>query len=237
MNLKRHSLLLFVLLSMALSLLAGCAASDDDGGDLTSDSVVEQAADAFDELSSASFALDIGGTIAIDAEGMLSLGAVSGEIARPSDARADASVVFGGSSVSLEMIASEGEMFMRNLLTGSWERAPSDLQYDPARIFDEEQGIAAIIDQLEEIELEGDDTVDGVDAHHLTGRVDTAAVTALAGDFFESEQLDVDIWVAEDDYRLLRVILDDSDAEDPMSWELTLSDHDEPVEIDVPELE
>jgi hypothetical protein len=237
MNSKRHSLFVLVLLSLTLGLLSGCATGDDETDEQTADNVIDQAADAFDDLSSASFELDIDGTIAIDAEGMLSLGAVSGEIARPSDARADASVVFGGSSVGLEMIASEGEMFMRNLLTGNWERAPSDLQYDPARIFDEEEGIAAIIDQLEDIELEGEESVDGTDALHLTGRVDTAAVTALAGDFFESEQLDVDIWVAEDDYRLLRVVLHDVDADDPMSWELSLTDHDEPVEIDVPELD
>lgn len=228
---------LLLILVLSLAVLGACADNGDDSAEPTASDVVDQAADAFDDLNSANFELDIDGTIGIDAEGMISLGAVSGEIARPADARADASVVFGGSSVSLEMVASDGEMFMRNLLTGNWERAPSDLQYDPARIFDEDEGIAAIIDQLEDIELEGEDSVGGTDAFHLTGRVDTPAVTALAGDFFESEQLDVDIWVAQDDYRLLRVVLHDTEAEDPMSWELSLSDHDEPVEIDVPELE
>jgi hypothetical protein len=237
MNSRRSLTLMLLLTSIVLLVLGACNSADDDANGDSAEDVIDQAATAFDELSSASFELDIDGTIGIDADGMISLGAVSGEIARPADARADASVVFGGSSVTLEMIASEGEMFMRNLLTGGWERAPSDLQYDPARIFDEDEGIAAIIDDLEDVELQGSESLDGTDAIYLTGRVDTDSVRALAGDFFEGDRLDVDIWVAEDDYRLLRVVLNDTDAEEPMSWELTLSDHDEPVDIDVPELD
>jgi hypothetical protein len=229
---RRH---LILLLAPALLILGACATSDDDDAD--ADEIVENATEAFEATSSAHFELEIDGTIGIDADGMLELGAVSGEIARPSSARADANVVFGGTTVTLEMIAYEGDMYMRNLLTGAWERAPTDLQYDPARIFDEEEGIASIIEQLEDIELEGEDSASGVDAWHLTGRVNTTAVRTLAGDFFEGDELDVDIWVARDDYRLLRVELHDTDADDPMSWVLTLTNHDDEVEITPPDLD
>jgi hypothetical protein len=224
------------LIVVALFVIGACSNGDDGNGE-DAEQIVENTSERFEETSSAHFTLEIDGTIGIDEEGMLQLGDVSGEIERPANARADASVVFGGSSVSLEMIASDGDMFMRNLLTGDWERAPSDLQYDPARIFDEQEGISAIIEQLEDIELEGEDSAGGADAWHLTGQVETAAVRQLAGDFFEGDQLDVEIWVAQDDYRLLRVELHDTDADEPMSWELSLSQHDEPVEITPPDLD
>jgi hypothetical protein len=232
----RHLLYPIALLVISMLVIAGCADTDENGEESAED-VIENATEQFESTETAHFELEIDGTIGIDEEGMLQLGDVSGEIARPADARADASVVFGGSSVSLEMIASDGEMFMRNLLTGDWERAPSDLQYDPARIFDEEEGITAIIDQLEDVELVGEDQAGGTDAWQLSGSVNTDAVRQLAGDFFEGEQLDVDIWVATDDYRLLRVELHDTEAEEPMSWQLSLSDHDEPVEITPPDLD
>ena len=236
MNPAHHVRLLLMLAISSLLILGACANGDDDDAPDAAE-IIANAAEAFDETTSAHFELDIDGSIGIDEEGMLQLGAVSGEIERPANARADASVVFGGSTVSLEMIASDGEMFMRNLLTGDWERAPSDLQYDPARIFDADEGIASIIDELEDVELEGEDSAGGVDAWRLTGRVDTSAVRTLAGDFFEGEQLDVDIWVARDDYRLLRVELHDTDAAEPMSWELSLSNHGDDVEITPPDLD
>lgn len=234
----KHPARILILLAAAMLVLGACANGNGDDDD-TQDAgeIIDAASERFDETSSAHFELDIDGSIGIDEEGMLELGAVSGEIVRPAGARADASIVFGGSSVSMEMIASEGEMFIRNILTGDWERAPSDLEYDPARIFDEDDGISSIIEQLENIEREGEDSVGGTDAWHLTAQVDTGAVRNLAGDFFEGEQLNVDIWVARDDYRLLRVELHDADAEEPMSWELSLSNHDESVEITPPDLD
>jgi lipoprotein LprG len=230
-----HRLLL--LLTVTVMIALGACANGDNGDDADAEEILDNAAERFKETSSAHFELEIDGTIGIDEQGMLQLGGVTGEIERPANARADASVVFGGSTVSLEMIASDGDMFMRNLLTGDWERAPSDLAYDPARIFDEDEGISAIIEQLQGVEIEGEESVDGTNAWHLSGEVDTDAVRQLAGDFFEGDQLDVDIWVATDDYRLLRVELHDTDADEPMSWELSLTNHDEPVEIDPPELD
>jgi hypothetical protein len=217
-------------------LIIAVAACSDDGDTQDPDDILDNAAEAFEELQSASFVLDIDGSIGIDAEGMLQLGAVEGEIARPASARADASVQLGGTSITMEMLASDGEMYLRNLLTGEWERAPTDLRYDPARIFDEDDGISAIIARLDDLDYEGQDSVGGVSAHHLTATVDTASVRALAGDFFEGERLVVNIWVARDDYRLLGVELNDTEADDPMSWELTLTNHDEPVEITPPDL-
>lgn len=237
-----RSFIFLVLITASLLVVTACNGDNGDNGDDDNDEpdageIVDNAARAFDETSSASFELDIDGMIGIDDEGMIQLGAVTGEITRPASARADASVQFGGSNVTMEMIASDGEMFMRNLLTGDWERAPSDLQYDPARIFDDDDGIGPIIEQLENVELVGEDSVDGTDAWHVTGEVDTAAVRALAGDFFEGDVLDVDFWVAREDYILLQVELQDTGADDPISWELGLSDHGEDVEITPPDLD
>lgn len=237
MHLNSPRRLLLILAAGVFLILGACSGGDDDEETLDATEIIDSAATAFDETSSAHFELDIDGSIAIDDEGMLQLGAVTGEIERPANARADASVVFGGSSVTMEMIASDGDMFMRNLLTGGWERAPSDLQYDPAKIFDTDEGIAAIIEQLQDTELEGEDSAGGTDAWHLSAQVDTAEVRALAGDFFEGDQLDVDIWVATDDYRLLRVELHDTGSDDPMTWALSLSDHGESVDITAPDIE
>jgi lipoprotein LprG len=236
MNLFRNRFLVTVLLATLALVLAACNGDDADD-ELDANDIIENASESFEETSSAHFTLDIDGSIGIDDAGMIELGSVSGEIERPANARADANVVFGGSSVTMEMIASDGEMFMRNILTGDWERAPSDLQYDPARIFDEEEGVASIIDQLEDVELVGEESVNGTDAWHLTGQVNADAVRALAGDFFEGDTLDVDIWVEREDYRLLRVELHDVDADEPVSWELELSNHDEDVEITPPDLD
>lgn len=239
MNLNHPTRLFLIMLGALVALLGACSSSESDEGDGApdADQILEQAATTFEDTESAHFVLEIDGTIGIDEEGMLELGAVEGDIARPASAQANADVNFAGSSVTMEMIAADGQMYLRNILTGDWERAPSDLQYDPARIFDGEQGIGSIIAQLGELELVGEDSIDGTDAWHLTAVVDTPEVQALAGNFFEGDQLDIDIWVATEDHRLLQVELHDSAAEEPTSWELSLSDHGEPVEITPPDLE
>ena len=38
---------------------------------------------------------------------------------------------------------------MTNLLTGSWERAPAGLGFDPAILFDSERGISSILRRIE----------------------------------------------------------------------------------------
>jgi hypothetical protein len=211
------------------------ACGNNDTVDADPEEVVDRAASRFAETETARFTLEIDGSIALDDEGLLALSSVEGEIERPSSAQAAAAVQFAGTSITLELVAIDGEMHLRNILTGDWERAPSDLQYDPARVFDEETGIAAILEELTDLEVEGEDSVNGRDAWHIAGTVGTAVVQSLTGDFFEGATLDVGLWIAQDDYRLLRVELHDAAAAEATSWELELTDHDEPVNISPPD--
>lgn len=233
----------FLILPITLLLLVSACTSSDDETEETPDpeEVLDQALDTFQETESARFTLDIDGTIGLGAEGEgngeLELGAVEGAVERPASAQAEANVQFMGSSVTMEIVAVDGELFLRNLLSGDWERAPTDLNFDPARIFDDETGISRIVDQLDELTNEGEETVNGEDAWHISAIIDTSEVEGLTGPFFEGEILDLDMWIASDDHRLHRVQLHDSEAEEPSTWELTLTEHDEPVDITAPELD
>jgi hypothetical protein len=224
----------FPLLALLL-ILAAC--NGDDDADQSPDEIVDAAITAFDETESARFTIEIEGAIPIDAEGLLALSSVEGELERPESARADAGIVFAGSRVTMELVAVDGEMFLRNILTGNWERAPSDLQYDPSAVFDDNQGIGAILAQLDELEHEGSDTIQGIDTWHLSGTAPASAVASLTGDFFDSDTLFVDLWIAQDEHYLVRVELREIEDQDEADWVLTLFDHNEPVSIARPELD
>lgn len=231
-----HVLRFLVFPLMLLLIVASCSSSAEDDAPPEPEEVLDQALDTFQETDSARFDLEIDGTIALGGEGELELGAVEGAIARPASAQAEANVQFMGSSITMELIASDGTLYLRNPLSGEWENAPTDLNFDPALIFDEDTGISRIVDQLENLENEGEDSVNGTDTWHITATIDTSEVQGLTGSFFEGDILDLDMWIATDDHRLMRVELHDSEAAEPSSWVLTLSDHNEPVDISPPEM-
>lgn len=226
---------LFIPLSLLL-IVASCSSNAESDEPPEAEEVLEQALDTFQETESAQFNLQIDGTIGLGGEGELQLGGVEGAVARPASAQAEANVQFMGSSVTMELIAADGELYLRNPLSGEWERGPTDLNFDPALIFDEETGISRIVDRLQNLENEGEDSVDGTDAWHVTATVDTSDVEGLTGPFFEGDTLDLDMWIATDDQRLLRVQLHDSEADEPSTWDLTLTDHNEPVDISPPDM-
>lgn len=236
---RQLHVLRFLFLPLSLFLIvASCSSQGEDDAPPEPEEVIEQALDTFQETESAQFDLQIDGTIALGGgDGEIQLGGVQGAIARPASARAEADVQFMGSSITMELVAADGTLYLRNPLSGEWETAPTDLNFDPALIFDEETGISRVVDQLNNLENEGEDSVDGTDAWHLTATVDTSEVEGLTGSFFEGNTLELDLWIATDDYRLLRVELLDSEAAEPSSWVLTLSDHNEPVDITAPDVE
>lgn len=235
---RQFHVLRFLFLPLTLLLIvASCSSQSGNDEPPEAEEVLDQALDTFEETESARFDLQVDGTIGLGGEGELQIGGVEGAVARPASAQAEANVQFMGSNVTMELIADDGQLYLRNPLSGEWEQGPTDLDIDPALIFDEETGISRIVDQLEDLENQGEDSVNGVESWHITATVDTTEVSGLTGSFFEGETLDLDMWIATDDHRLMRVQLHDTAAEEPSSWELTLSEHNEPVEISAPDMD
>jgi lipoprotein LprG len=196
---------------------------------------LKRAADRFNQLDSLHFNLQIDGKVALDSQGLLQLHSADGDLKRPDQAQANAKISVGGANVNMKMVAIGPDQYITNFLTGKWEKAPPDLGYNPAVLFDPQRGIAGVLTAVQNPTVVGSDNVNGQDAMHLTGKVPKAAVDPITGSALTSDPVDADIWLSKQNYDLLKIVLhDQGNAGTPTTWTLTTSNFNQPVTITKP---
>ncbi len=233
---------------LAAVVLAGACSSDDDGGDgvapLTAESVLTDAAAAMGSVETAAFELSQeGAPVPIDDAGQLLFLAADGRIARPSSADAVLTVDALGFTTEVGAIAIDGTVWFTNPLTGDWTEAPDTFTFDPAVLFDPDEGFAGLLTEVsptatlvdEEAESDGEDGPDGDGPwRRVEATVSAERVEVLTGGLI-GEATTVDAWIdAETDrLSLLRFELPIGDA--VSSWRMSISDYGLEVDITPPE--
>lgn len=197
---------------------------------------LKQASDRWNQLESLHFNLTIDGKVALDSQGLLQLHAADGDLKRPDQASANAKISVGGANVNMKMIAIGQDEYITNFLTGRWEKAPADLGYNPAVLFDRQQGIGSVLLAVQNPAVVGSDTINGQDAMHLTGTVPKQAVDPITARALVGNPIDVDIWLGKQSHDMLKIVLHDQGANGapPTTWTLTTSNQNEPVTITKP---
>src|SRR5688572_5513766 len=140
-----------ILLVLVVFTMTACMGDDDDGDDsdagaspvseMTAEDVLEAARGAWDETESAHFALEIEGDAYLDEDETIKLLSAEGDIKRPGSVSASATVDAQISVLDISLVAVDGEIYITNLLSGNWEKAPDDFSYDPSVLFSDSDGI------------------------------------------------------------------------------------------------
>jgi hypothetical protein len=230
---------------MLLALLTGCMGDDDDDATpetadaVTAESVLESASARWSETTSAHFKLTIDGETFLDSDNTIKLNSAEGDIKRPGSVSATADVgvpVLGNKEISL--IATDGTVYMTNLLSGDWEESPADFSYDPSILFSDTEGIGPILTELQNPTLEDDEAVEGRDAHVVTGTVTEDQVSGVTAGAVAGESIDVTVWVDTETSDILKVSLTEPEGvrEDPATWNLVFTEFNEDVTIEPPAL-
>jgi len=241
----RRFLSMILLFALGFTLTACMGDDDDDDGaaspasDVSAEEVLESARTAWDETETAHFVLDVDGDAYLDEDETIKLDSAEGDIKRPGAVKATASVDAQISVVDISLVAVDGEIFITNILSGNWERAPEDFSYDPSVLFSDSDGIGPIMTDLQDPVVNGSESVDGQSAHRVTGTVSADRVEDITAGTIEGDDIDVTLWISEEDSRLLRVVLTEPEGvrDSPATWTLNLTDHNDDVEIDVPTLQ
>jgi lipoprotein LprG len=234
-----------ILLIALLFTTVACMGDDDDDGDdsgaspvsdVSADDVLASASDAWAETESAHFTLDVEGDAYLDSDETIKLVGADGDIKRPGSVAAKASVDAQISVIDISMVAVDGEIFITNLLSGNWERAPDDFSYDPSVLFSDTDGVGPIMTELQNAEVEGTEDVNGQSAYRVTGTVSADRVEAITAGTIEGDEIEVTLWIGVDDAKLLRVVLTEPEGvrESPATWTLNLTEHNKEIEIEAP---
>jgi hypothetical protein len=223
---------LWLALALVAAVLAGCGGQPEP----PPAELAKRAADSLDSLKSVHFVLAIAGAPAfLDASRTLNLRQAEGDVLRPDRAQATARVALGGFVVSVKFINIGDANYMTDPLGGKWGQAPPGLGYNATYLFDKEQGAGAIVRQVEGIAKAGEEKIDGVDCHHLTGQIANAKLKVLTGGVIPGETVTVDVWSAKDGASVRQLRLTEiGAAKAPMTWTLVLSRHDQPLTIEAP---
>ncbi|HEX5165703.1 MAG TPA: LppX_LprAFG lipoprotein, partial [Thermomicrobiales bacterium] len=227
---RRITLILLVLL---MSMSVACMGDDDDDNNaasptsnVTAADVLASARDTWDTTESAHFTLKVDGDAYLDDDETIKLVSAEGDIKRPGSVKAQASVDAQISVVDISLVAVDGEIFITNLLSGNWEKAPDDFSYDPSILFSDTDGIGPIMTDLQDPKLDGTEDVNGESAYKITGTVGADRVSAITAGTIAGDAIEVTLWTAVDDAKLLRVVLTEPKGvrEAPATWNLDLTD-------------
>jgi lipoprotein LprG len=219
--------------------LAACSSGSDETAEseaLDIDGVRSLAATAMADIDSVAFTIELeGADVFIDDAGLIGFRAAEGRFAAPSSADAVVAVDALGLATEVGAVAIDGDVWITNPLTGDWEAAPESFTFDPALLFDADDGLSALLaDGLSNAVLVASAS-DSDDRYQISADVDPARVASLTGGLVDDVD-NVGIWVDAESGRLVEVSFDVGLDAGGTSWRLLLSDYGADVTVTRPEL-
>jgi hypothetical protein len=202
------------------------------------DQYLQDLADQWADTDTAHFDLDIDGKTYLDADENIELKSAEGDLKRPDQVSAKADVGVSFASFDVDLIVIGDDAYMTNFLNGDWERAPSNFDFNPALIFDDDSGIGAILEEMDDARIGGESQINGHDAVEISGTVPQGDVSKLVAGALEGDEIGIRLWMDAETSELLRISLSEPDdvEGDPTSWIITFSKHGAPVTIEAPDL-
>ncbi|MDH3398534.1 MAG: LppX_LprAFG lipoprotein, partial [Acidimicrobiia bacterium] len=124
--------------------------------------LLEASAATMGSVNTVQFSIERGGEpVYIDTLGFLEFVSATGRYAAPGAAEALVTVSALGLSTTVGAVVIEGDTWLTNPITGTWEPTPPDYTFDPATLFDPEVGFRAMLQEgIPTVEDMGDETVE-----------------------------------------------------------------------------
>ncbi len=177
----------------------------------------------------------------IDAEETLVFRRAEGDYVAPDRLQASVKVMAAGLVAEIQVITVQKKRWMTNLLTGQWEELPAGWELSPSALFDAEVGIPHLMTQglvAARTQVEGPAEFDDLDGAfwYLTSETTGDQVHAMSGGLIPSGPAQLEAWIDPTTYLIhrIRLVLPESDPEQPMELTIEFSLFDEPLDIQPP---
>jgi len=228
----------------AVAILTGCGVEDSTSiapsESLDAVTLLTQASDSLAETETLRFNLEIDGDTFVDEAGIIRLLAARGDLARPDRVDVEFQVeLLGAQTVSIRMITIDDEAWTTNLLSGAWEPSPAEFGYNPTVLFDDQGGLGPVAGRLNSPQVLDAETIGGRETWPVQGTVDNATISSLTSGTADGEVITVTLWVDQESSNVLQLQLtepDDTDKENPATWTMRLTGHNQDVTIERPDL-
>jgi lipoprotein LprG len=202
--------------------------------DLPPEQIIARAVERWNATESAHFRLEVDGATYLDNDEQIELAEAEGDLARPQSVEATAQIAISLVTLDVSLIFIGDEAYMTDFLTGNWGPAPDDFSYNPALLLSETEGLGPVLERLQDPNVAGLEQVDGVDAVHMTGTVTEDMIGDLTAGAISGDVIDVDIWFNAESLDVVQLHL--AEPDDGTTWIIRLTEHNEPVTIEAPEV-
>jgi outer membrane lipoprotein-sorting protein len=233
---RRIPALIALLLALVLAACGGESADVDEN--LAAPDVLANASERMANTQSMRFDLRVEGETFIDPAKTIQLVSARGSMARPDRVDVEFQArLFGAGTVTIKMITVGNASWTTNLLTGKWETAPEEFGYNPAVLYDNQNGLGPVMGKLWNVEVVGIETVDDRTTYHISGDASQAVMDPLTANTMEGDRIGVELWIDGETWDLLRIVLKEPESAehaDPATWTMHLTDHDKQVSIEPP---
>ncbi len=226
--------LMIALLSTARGAGVAAAASDPNVND-----VVAKTSSTIAAASSIHFTLDVEGDTYVDPGETIRLLSAEGDLLRPDKVKVQFKVqILGAANATIKMVTIGERSWTTDILTGKWGPAPAEFGYNPAVLFDTNNGLGPVISKLTDLKLDGTEKVNGREAYKITGTSSQKDISLLSADTMTGSSFKVQIWVDKENSQLLKITLaepSNNGKQHPATWTMMISDYNADVTVEAPE--
>jgi lipoprotein LprG len=231
-------LLACVLLGWALASCSGGVAAPTPSPTPTPADLVARAGSATQASKSLHFAIELTGKpVYSDAAHLFAIRSITGDIQRPDGALAALKVRGALGVAEIRTASVGGQQYFTNPVTRQWQCLAPGTAFDPGVLFDAKQGIGVLLEQgIEGPALAGVESIDGRPFDRLRGTLPADRLQSISAGLLGAGPVAIELWADQEHGRISKIVLVDTatDAAEPTTWTMLISDYDKPVDVRAP---
>jgi lipoprotein LprG len=199
--------------------------------------VLAAASTSMGAVTSVRFHLERSGApVFIDEFDSIQLDEVDGRYEAPSSADAVLDVTINGSDrATLGAVALDGDVWLSNPITGTFEPLSSAYDIDPAAFIDPVNGWRPLLAELQDAELVGEEDRDGT-RYHVRGTAGADRMQVITAGLVDQE-LTIDFWLRRDTGLVTASEFTTTFEGQQTNWVLELREYGEDFDIKRPDLD
>lgn len=236
-----------IILTALILLLTLTACGNQTLPDIPAEELVQLAAERMKNSDGFQFVIERDGAPAyLDPGETLSFRRATGAFVAPDRALATVRVIGPGIITDVDVISVAEIQWQTNVVTGAWEELPPNWGFNPAVLFDDDIGIQAVLlADLSDVALaEPENLAESEGPDELLYSV-TAVATGenlyqMSGYLIGPAQVDIQLWIRPETFGLVRIVVREPEPEDEeleSIWQVDISNYDELIDIQPPEIE
>ena len=199
--------------------------------------ILRNAGTAMQSLQSAHWEIErTGGPAYLDDAHTLDLSQADGDYAAPDAIRATITALGPGITLEIQTIAIGNNQWVTNPLTLVWEKLPPGWGFNPAILFDAEQGWEPLLrEDVSDARLVGVSEFGGVARYQVQATVTGDRVRVLTGGLARDPAINATLWIDPATYHVVQLQFSStSPTGEPSQWKLSFSQFDADVTITAP---